>query len=95
MTSRLDRITQQRIDKAENLRKSGIDPYPNSYPRTHTAVQAVELLEAIEKGENKEAKVSVAGRIMANRSMGKSSFMDIRDSTGKIQLLFMNINQLD
>jgi lysyl-tRNA synthetase class 2 len=95
MTSRLDRITQQRIDKAERLRKSGINPYPNSYPRTHTTAQAVKLLEATEKGEVKEAKVSVAGRIMANRSMGKSSFMDIRDSTGKIQLLFMNINQLD
>ncbi|UCD09599.1 MAG: lysine--tRNA ligase, partial [Dehalococcoidales bacterium] len=95
MTSRLDRITQQRIDKAESLRNSGFDPYPNSYQRTHTALQAVKLLEAIEKGEVKEEKVSIAGRIMANRSMGKSSFIDIRDATGKIQLLFMNTNQMD
>jgi len=95
MTSRLDRITQQRIEKAENLRESGIEPYPNSYPRSHTAVQAVELLEAIEKGEVEEEKVSVAGRIMANRSMGKSSFMDIRDGTSKIQLLFMNTKEMN
>ncbi len=95
MTSRLDRIIQQRIDKAEDLRNSGIDPYPNKYPRTHTNRQAVELLAAVEKGEAKEAKMSVAGRIMANRSMGKSSFIDIRDVSGKIQLLFQNTNQME
>ena len=40
-------------------------------------------------------EVSVAGRITAIRKMGKSSFFDIRDGSGKIQLLFMNTNELD
>ncbi len=95
MTSRLERITRQRIEKLENLRGSGINPYPNRFPRTHTAQQAVEQLQKIEAKEAAEETVRIAGRIMANRSMGKSSFVDIRDGSGKIQLLFQNINQLD
>ncbi|MFC1871557.1 lysine--tRNA ligase [Chloroflexota bacterium] len=38
--------------------------------------------------------VSVAGRIMAIRRMGKSSFVDLRDGSGKIQL-FLNVSELD
>jgi len=93
--TRLERLEQQRIDKVQALRESGTDPYPNKYPRTHTAQEAIDLLAKIEAGEAEEAKVRVAGRIMANRSMGKSAFMDIRDGSGKIQLLFMNIKQME
>jgi len=95
MTSRWERITQQRMEKLERLRDAGIDPYPHRYPRTHTAQQAVKQLEKIEAKETAEETVSVAGRIMANRSMGKSSFIDIRDGSGKIQLLFHNISQME
>ncbi|MFC1940514.1 lysine--tRNA ligase [Chloroflexota bacterium] len=95
MTSRLERIAQQRLEKLDRIRALGINPYPNSYHRTHTAEQARALLERKETGLTRRETVSVAGRITANRSMGKSSFVDIRDSSGKIQLLFQNINQLD
>ncbi len=94
MTSRLERIAQQRLEKLERIRARGIAPYPNRYPRTHTAQQAIEQLQKIEAKETTENTVSIAGRIMANRSMGKSTFMDIRDGSGKIQLLFQNIDQL-
>ncbi len=95
MASRLERIAQERLDKVERLRQAGTDPYPNRFARTHTAARAVELLGEIEAGEEKEDRVRVAGRIMANRSMGKSAFMDIRDASGKIQLLFMNLKEMD
>lgn len=95
MASRLERIAQERVDKTQRLRSAGRDPYPNRYPRTHTARQAADLLLKIEAGEAAVDRVSIAGRIMANRSMGKSSFMDIRDVTGKIQLLFINIKEMD
>jgi lysyl-tRNA synthetase, class II len=95
MTSRIDRFSQERVGKIGRIRDSGVDPYPNKYPRTHTAQQAIDLLGKIEAGETKEDKVSVAGRIIANRSMGKNVFMDIRDGSGKMQLLFINIKQFE
>ncbi len=95
MTSRLERITQQRIEKLNRIKHRGINPYPNSYRRTHTAQQAIARLEKHEASSKKEAPaVSVAGRIMANRRMGKSSFFDIRDGSGKIQLLFQGTDKL-
>lgn len=89
MTPRLDHITQQRRQKLERLRQGGIDPYPNSYDRSHTTRQALELLEEQEgKGQAKTKVVSLAGRLTAMRRMGKTSFADLRDSSGKIQLSF-------
>ena len=89
MSSRLDRIEQQRQDKLNRLKEAGINPYPYGYHRTHTTQEAIELLQQNEKSEQPDdTRVSVAGRIMAMRNMGKLSFLDIHDSTGKIQLLF-------
>ena len=87
MTSRLDRIAEQRRQKLERLRKRGINPYPYGYKRTHTTEQALESFKQQKKGQ-KEVVVSIAGRIMANRPMGKISFLDLRDGSGKIQLCF-------
>jgi lysyl-tRNA synthetase class 2 len=89
MTTRLDRITQQRQQKLEALRKQGIDPYPTGYDRSHTTRQALELLEGQEKrGHERTKAVSLAGRLTAMRKMGKTSFADLRDGEGKIQLCF-------
>jgi len=95
MASRLDRITQQRQQKLEQLRARGINPYPRSYHRSHTTQEAVALLEQNEAGLAKEEEVSVAGRVMAIRRMGKSAFADIRDGSGKLQLLFQDIDQFN
>lgn len=93
MTARLDRIAQQRQQKLERLRARGINPYPHRYHRSHTTQQAVALLKQKEDGLTKDEKVSVAGRLTARRLMGKSAFIDIRDGSGKIQLLFQNIDR--
>ncbi len=95
MASRLDRITRQRQQKLEQLRARGINPYPRSYHRSHTTQEAVALLKRNEAGLTKEEEVSVAGRVMAIRRMGKSAFTDIRDGSGKIQLLFQDIDQFN
>jgi len=88
MTSRSGQINRQRLEKLERLYESGINPYPNRYSRTHTAAQAVEFLEEAEKNPDREkdVEVSVAGRVMSHRPMGKISFLDLRDGSGKIQL---------
>jgi lysyl-tRNA synthetase class 2 len=85
MTSRLERITEQRLDSLSRIRARGIDPYPHSYHPSHTVLEAIALFER--QGEISQ-DISLAGRIMSKRSMGKMSFFDIRDSSGKIQLSF-------
>jgi lysyl-tRNA synthetase class 2 len=100
MPSRLEDINEQRRQKLERLRARGIDPYPHRFEPTHTAQEAIKLLESREtenrarsRAPGQEAEtVSVAGRIMAIRKMGKASFLDISDSSSKIQLLFQNAN---
>jgi lysyl-tRNA synthetase class 2 len=95
MSSRLDKIAEQRRQKLDRLRGRDIEPYPYRYERTHTTLQAVELLEKQEaKGTAKPKAVSVAGRLTAIRRMGKSAFADLRDGVGKIQLLFQNTHEL-
>jgi lysyl-tRNA synthetase class 2 len=89
MPSRRDVINEQRRQKLERLRARGIDPYPHRFEQTYTTQDAIKLLESREKGNRTEdRKIRVAGRIMAIRKMGKASFIDICDGSGKIQLLF-------
>ncbi len=85
MTSRLERITEQRLDSLSRIRARGMDPYPHSYHPSHTVRGATALFEL--QGE-KSQEISLAGRIMSRRSIGKMSFLDIRDGSGKIQLSF-------
>ena len=89
MAHSIDDITQQKLNKLTSLRASGIEPFPSGYHRTHTAHEAVEItLQNKDALLTQEFRVNVAGRVMAKRGMGKTSFMDLRDSTGKIQLFF-------
>ncbi|GAH58111.1 unnamed protein product, partial [marine sediment metagenome] len=106
MTSRLDRIAQQRREKLNRIRARGINPYPYRYHRSHTTQEAIALLKQ-EEGEiqtltlrtrgfrDSSPSVTVAGRITARRNMGKITFMDLRDSSGKIQLLFGELLDAD
>ncbi len=88
MGKRLEIITRQRLDKVRRLRERGIDPYPNTYRRTHTAREARDLFES---GGQTVGPVSVAGRITALRHMGKASFLDLRDGSGRIQAYFNKV----
>jgi lysyl-tRNA synthetase class 2 len=67
------------------MRARGIDPYPHSYHPSHTIREAIDLFVGHE-AEASHYSVSLAGRIISRRSIGKMSFLDIRDSSGKIQL---------
>ena len=95
MASRLERIAQQRLEQLKQFRERGTDPYPHRYQRSHTTEEAVAQLKQNEAGSTQDNTVSIAGRITAMRKMGKSSFVDIRDGSGKIQLLFQNVDQFD
>jgi len=86
MTSRLERITRQRLDKLERIRSLGIDPYPHRYHPSHTAEQAIALLNQKRKSSKELTSITIAGRITAQRRMGKITFLDLHDSSGKLQL---------
>lgn len=70
----------QRRESLNKLRDLGIDPYPAAlYPVTD---YATDLKEKFEEGK----QVCLAGRMMSQRDMGKASFAELQDSTGRIQL---------
>ncbi len=86
MADRKEAITGQRLEKLNNIRSRNIDPYPPRFPRTHTVQEAIALFQQQEGTGAESSKVSLAGRITAQRSMGKATFMDLRDGSGKIQV---------
>jgi lysyl-tRNA synthetase class 2 len=86
--ARLEKITQQRLEKLKRIQDQGLNPYPNTYQRSHSTKEATALYEQHQHDPDtlKNITLSLAGRIMANRFMGKIAFLDIRDATGKMQL---------
>lgn len=85
----LNRLMQIRKDKLKQMQEAGKDPFEiTKYDRTEFSKQ---IKENYEEFENKD--VSVAGRIMAKRIMGKASFCTIQDSMGSIQS-YVSINDL-
>lgn len=89
-TTRLETLLKQRLEKLEGIRSTGIALYPPRYHRTHLTQEAKALWEQQESGRGNSTRLPLylAGRIVANRVMGKATFMDLRDSSGKIQLYF-------
>ena len=100
MTSQAENeLVKVRLEKLERLRARGIDPYPRNYERSHSTKDALSLFEAAEAKDGKEARteeVSLAGRMVAFRGMGRASFADILDGYGRIQVMFRrnSLNEL-
>ena len=88
MPERGEELLRNRRDKLERLRQQGIDPYPPRYRGASSIHDAICLFQDEEKRLGDGARtetVSVAGRIMSLRLMGKAAFLDLRDGSGKIQ----------
>ena len=85
----LSELLQIRRDKLKTLIEDGRNPYEEvKYERTH---HAAPIKEAFEDYENKD--VCLAGRMMSKREMGKASFCDILDQTGRIQC-YVRVNEI-
>ena len=76
----LKQIIAFRKEKLEKLREHGVEPYPHSFTPDHFSQ---DVLDNYEKLEGKD--ITVAGRVMSLRKMGKASFCHVQDSKGKIQ----------
>ena len=71
-----------RLEKLNQLRALGIDPYPAAqFPVDHNTL---EVKEHYQEGK----QVVVAGRLMSRRIQGKASFAELQDSAGRIQVYF-------
>ncbi len=81
-------LRAQRIARAAALRDAGLDPYPARVERSHTSAEVRALLEHVASGEEPAlAPVAIAGRVVAQRRMGKASFLDVQDGAGRLQAL--------
>lgn len=77
---------QIRRNSLEEIRQLGIDPYPAAmYEITHTAREIAERFDKNEEDAGLK-DVSLAGRIMTRRIMGKASFAELQDESGRIQI---------
>jgi lysyl-tRNA synthetase, class II len=77
--------------RKQNLMKlldAGINPYPYKFKAENKAKKIHEEFNSLKEGEETNEKVSVFGRVMSCRVMGKMAFLDLMDETGKIQLVF-------
>lgn len=77
----LKELRNVRIQKLHDLRKLGVDPYPAKSSRS---ILTSQILNNFPEHEGKKA--TVAGRIMAFRKHGQLAFLDVKDSSGSIQL---------
>lgn len=92
------KLTDQEIvrrEKLEKIKAAGLDPYGHKFERTDFAADIKEKYKDVEHDEfdKIEDTVTVAGRIMFIRKMGKASFFTIQDKTGKIQI-YISINDI-
>jgi len=77
-------LEEQRLEKLARLREAGIEPYPLRAERSHTTAEAVAAFEAAAEGDT--VAVTLCGRLLSVRDMGKSVFADIADESGRVQL---------
>ena len=87
MTWQPSPLEEQRLAKLERLREEGVDPYPLRAERSHTVQAAVDAFLVIEGQEGAaETRVTITGRLMSMRDMGKTVFAHVEDGSGRIQL---------
>ena len=91
-------LTEQEIvrrEKAEKIREMGLDPFGHRYERDSFAEELKEKYKDTthDEFENMDDTARVVGRIMFIRKMGKASFFNIQDKTGKIQI-YISINDV-
>ena len=86
MPQRGDSLLQGRQEKLDRLLDHGIDPFPADFHRTHTTSEAKSEFQANEDKPQESREITVAGRVMRVRRMGKVAFVDIKDGEGLLQV---------
>lgn len=90
----LNDLEQQRVEKLRQLEEAGEEGYPRRSQRTHTTAEAIHAFEAAEEVASETMpQVTIAGRLVSFREMGRLSFAHIEDGSGRLQL-FIRKNDL-
>ena len=84
MSDELNFVLQARREKLAELTRQGVEPFAYSFDRSNMAADATALLGTAEQGPT----VRMAGRLVAWRAHGKTTFAHLADATGRIQLYF-------
>ena len=92
------KLTDQELarrEKMNRIKDMNLDPFGHRFDRTNNSAEIKEKYGNIEHDEldNMDIHVSVAGRIMFMRKMGKASFFTIKDRSGQIQI-YISINDV-
>ncbi len=77
----LKQIIKHRLEKLNKIKDAGINPFPYNYTSTHKVVEILNNQENL-----LDAHVSISGRIVSFRKMGKVSFIHIQDESSKLQV---------
>jgi lysyl-tRNA synthetase, class II len=78
-------LDENKVRKLKDLQEAGVNPYPYTFNQTHHAKDILKRYEKLKKEEHSKDSVSIAGRVMLRRIMGKAGFMHLQDETGRIQ----------
>jgi lysyl-tRNA synthetase class 2 len=85
------RLVQERKKKLQDLKDAGIETYPTKYVKEHSAKEILTKYKDFDHNESDE-HVTIAGRIVGLRAMGKAAFCHVQDASGKIQVYFREDN---
>jgi lysyl-tRNA synthetase class 2 len=80
-------LSEQELQRRQNLQgiiELGINPYPADEYKVN--VTAADILENYERDKINYKNIRIAGRIMSRRIMGNASFIELQDSTGRVQV---------
>lgn len=84
--SEFDTQRDQRLAKIESLRKRGIDPYPNDFRPSMSVPEVLESYHDYKADSESSETISIAGRLVAKREHGKTSFAHLLGGGAKIQI---------
>jgi lysyl-tRNA synthetase class 2 len=84
--STLEEIRATRLEKVEQFKALGMNPYAYHWEPTHHAAELQEKFADLPDGEEVNFEVAIAGRILVRRVFGKLAFFNLQDDTGTIQL---------
>ena len=82
----MSEIREVRLQKAKSLVSKGFASYAESFSISHTTKFLIQKFDYLENGQEENFNISIAGRVMAKRVMGKIAFFTISDQEGQIQL---------
>ncbi len=82
----MSEFREARLNKAKSLIQKGVEPYSDKFEVTHTTKFLLENYNYLDNGQELDLEVSLAGRVLARRVMGKIAFFSISDQEGPIQL---------